>query len=162
MKTFILIGCSKRKWGLMGGKCPALDLYEGQLFTLAREFAVSAIKSERGPLPNIFVLSAKHGLVPSEEEIEPYEATINRAEDRDRWEFATLEQVLKMHGEEPCRIIVFAGINYRGWIPAARKIRPAWEIRVPLAGLGIGSQKKKLRDMIYRLRESSIEEALSL
>src|SRR5437879_140917 len=62
-----LIGCVKTKAPL---PAPAYELYVSSLFRGRRAFVEATCD-------RWFVLSAKHGLVPPEQLLDPYEATLN-------------------------------------------------------------------------------------
>jgi hypothetical protein len=134
-------------------------MYTGELFKLQRRWALNA-----GYGISPYILSAKYGLLSFGDSISTYEATLDTAQKRRAWD----ERVLRMIQEnraplgntlhlpildEPCRVIVMAGENYRGWIPEAQKLAPKWTFEVPLQGLGIGEQKAALGRMNHQLEE---------
>jgi len=59
-------GAKKRPWAQA-----ALELYTGPLFASARRWALSITSRDR-----IFILSARHGLVPADRVLEPYDQQI--------------------------------------------------------------------------------------
>ena len=126
----------------------AIDLYTSDLFRLSREYARAITGG--GNKFQIFILSALHNLVPEYKTIAPYDVTLSGYgpqwnELRRAWQQKTLDEILETIPDEPCRIVVLAGVNYRGWIEEARKLRPQWQIEVPLEGLGIGYQMQRLK-----------------
>ncbi len=68
MKKIVLISCVSKK---RPTKSKARDLYISPLFRKNLEYALK-LKPDQ-----IFILSAKYGLVSLEEEIEPYDLTLN-------------------------------------------------------------------------------------
>jgi spermidine synthase len=69
LKTVVLISCVKKK---VPYRAEAKDLYASPFFKLNLRYARSLNPD------GIFVLSAQHYLVGLEEELEPYERTLNR------------------------------------------------------------------------------------
>ncbi len=67
MKRIALIACTKRKSPTPG---KARDMYTSPLFKLSLRYA-AILKADQ-----VFVLSAKHGLLGLDEVIEPYETTL--------------------------------------------------------------------------------------
>ena len=67
-KKIVLISCVSKK---LPYRAKARDLYVSTLFKLNLKYANSLNPDE------IYVLSAKHGLLELEREIEPYEQTLN-------------------------------------------------------------------------------------
>ncbi|MCX7109281.1 MAG: hypothetical protein NTX45_03930 [Proteobacteria bacterium] len=68
MKNIVLISCVSRK---VNYKTKAKDLYKSPLF-------VGNLKYARSLKPdNIFILSAKYGLLKLDSEVEPYNTTLN-------------------------------------------------------------------------------------
>lgn len=70
-------------------KTKAKDLYQSSLFKYGLRYAES-LKPDK-----IFILSAKHGLLGLEEEIEPYNQTLNKMPDNERkvWAEGVLRQL---------------------------------------------------------------------
>ena len=71
-----LVGCGAAKQDLDDGEIvPAKDLYTSPYFSLKREYAVECCDEWK-------ILSAKHGLLDPETEIETYDASLNPRSDR--------------------------------------------------------------------------------
>lgn len=66
--TTIILGCGKRK---RDRTCPAWRMYQGPVFRGALAWSLSVTA-----LPDIYILSAKYGLIPAETLIAPYEAVM--------------------------------------------------------------------------------------
>jgi len=90
-KRLLLVSCSKRKRPLKG-RTPAIDLYDGPQFRLLRKYL---------DVPNldIYIVSAKYGLVESSEYIEFYDQkmTAKRAEELRESVVQTLNSVLEQN-----------------------------------------------------------------
>lgn len=87
MITVACIGCSKTKLAV---PAPALALYEGTRFRAALR------KAWRLKTDYVFILSAKHGLVPEDAFIEPYDESLadKTEEARVAWGRRVAEQLL--------------------------------------------------------------------
>lgn len=134
-----LIACCSEKHAVV--RSPARLVYASDLFKKSLAWA------ERfGGTP--YVLSAKHGLIGLDEEIAPYDMTLrdlNKA-GRIKWAQKTFHALQKaiQPGDE---VFVLAGRLYREHL-----IEPLTSfgcvVSVPMQGLGIGQQKKWLRQSI--------------
>ncbi|GLI17221.1 hypothetical protein MTHERMOG20_16750 [Moorella thermoacetica] len=81
MSKIALISCTSRKKAY---KCPARELYwESPRFRLA--YALAKLVANK-----IFILSAKHGLVPEDRVIEPYNETMIGKSARERREWGDM------------------------------------------------------------------------
>lgn len=135
--ALVLVSCvaSKRPH-----RAKAKDLYVSPLFRGMRAVA------ERGAAWRI--LSAEHGLLDPEREIEPYERTLRhmgRAERR-AWADRVLAELLPLaRGFD--RVIVLAGNDYRGHLVPALE-RAGLRVEVPLEGLGLGEQLSQLQQWV--------------
>ncbi|GAA3539044.1 hypothetical protein GCM10022263_28230 [Nocardioides daeguensis] len=128
----VLIGCAKRK---LPTAAPAKDLYVSALFRKGRAYA------ERLGVP-WFILSAEHGLVAPDEELEPYDLRLSDTprEYRRKWGADVVESLLAALGSlDGITVEVHAGAAYadpiRDGLRAARA-----QVVEPLRGLPIGSR----------------------
>lgn len=112
-------------------------MYLSPLFKLSLRYARSL-----GP-DEIFVLSAKHGLVDLQQELEPYDLTLNEmpAKEVERWAGRVLDRLRDAADLEKDRIVFIAGERYRKYL-LTKVAHP----EVPLRGLGIGQQLKVLKE----------------
>ncbi|MFN3694449.1 MAG: DUF6884 domain-containing protein, partial [Ignavibacterium sp.] len=138
MKRIVLISCTKKK-----GPCKtqAQYLYTSPLFKYSLEYA-RILKPDK-----IFILSAKYGLLRLEEEIEPYDKTLNDMSDDEikSWALKVLEK-LKMECDlETDEIIFLAGEKYWKDIVCLGNIK---NYRTPLEGKGIGERLQWLKQQI--------------
>ncbi|MDC0764855.1 hypothetical protein POF51_29475 [Brevibacillus sp. AG] len=129
--TVVLISCTKKKQPLA---CEAEMMYSpSSLFSKALCYAKQHLKPD-----HIFILSAKYGLLPLDQVIEPYEKTLNNLSsiERKQWAKIVNEQLAKL----PLKKAIFlAGSKYReDLIPILESL--GIECEVPLKGLGIGEQ----------------------
>jgi len=128
MKRIVLISCVSKK---LGYRTKAEALYVSPLFLMALAFARS-LRPDK-----IFILSAKYGLVDLDQEIEPYEQTLNTMSGQEikRWAEGVIKQ---MEGKVDCsqdEAIFLAGDKYR------KHLLPNFRhAQVPLKNLRIGEQ----------------------
>ena len=109
MKTIVLISCASRK---RTHKAKAGEMYVSRLFGLSLDYAKSLNADE------IFILSAKYGLLHLDDEIEPYDITLKqmpRAVVRD-WADKVIEQLASVTDLQRDHVIFLAGNNYRKYL----------------------------------------------
>jgi hypothetical protein len=128
MARIVLISCVSKK---LPTKAKAKEIYISPLFKLGLRYARSLNPD------NIFILSAKYGLLDLEREIEPYEQTLNKMKDEEvkGWAKNVLSELEKVADIRQDEFIFLAGERYRKYIaPNLAKYS------VPMKGLGIGKQ----------------------
>ena len=113
---YAFVSCVKLK---RDTPCPAKNMYISPLFRKAYSYASARVSEDR-----IYILSAKYGLIPSSQIIEPYEKTISHARklEQKRWN---------------ANILILAGGGYRKYI---ERVLP--NISCPVRGLTIGQMLK--------------------
>jgi hypothetical protein len=136
-----ILSCSASK---LTTRAPAKDLYTGALFKLARQLA--ELTADR-----FVILSARHGVVRSDTELNPYDTSLKDV-DRKLWAAQAGNALHRELGSEltaykgtrgnevlclaPAPYIEGLGIyGFREWVK-------------PLKGLGIGQQKQTLKRLI--------------
>jgi len=134
MKKIVLISCVSKK---LPHKAKAKDLYVSSLFKYNLKYA-HLLNPDK-----IFILSAKYGLVGLEEEIEPYDKTLNtmHSEEIKEWANKIINKLEKMINLKEDEIIFLAGDKYRKYL-----IPHIHNYNIPLKGLGIGRQLKYLKE----------------
>ena len=133
-----LVSCVSRK---QPHRAPARDLYISDWFAKVREL----VEAQGWPW---FILSAEHGLVRPDDEIAPYEKTLNtmRVVQRRVWA-SDVMQALACHLGGVQTVVVFAGQRYREFlVPEMRK--RGVQVEVPMERLKIGEQLAWLNDRI--------------
>nr|WP_145401728.1 DUF6884 domain-containing protein [Paenibacillus xylanexedens] len=140
MKTIALIGCAKNK---LNTKSKSKDIYTGDLFKKSKTHVE---KHHDG----FFILSALHGLLEPEKEIEPYDYTLNDLTKKqiEEWSESVHKQLLSAIKEgENVELFIYAGDKYRKFLlPLLEK--SGFKVSVPLKGLGIGQQLAWFKDNI--------------
>ena len=132
MQTIVLISCATKKKTL---RTRAEELYESPLFVHSLRYARTLNPDK------IFILSAKHGLLDLEREIEPYDVTLSKmsASQVREWARGVLEQLRKCADLRRDRFVILAGNRYRKYL-----LPHLASCEVPLKGLGIGKQLQYL------------------
>lgn len=85
MLKILLISCVSKK---LNYKAKAKDLYISPLFKYNYQFAKSLNPDK------IFILSAKYGLIDSDDEIEPYDETLNTKSKKEIREWAKMSLLI--------------------------------------------------------------------
>lgn len=134
-KKIVLISCVSQK---LPHRAKAKDLYVSTLFKLNLKYANSLSPSE------IYALSARHGLLELEREIEPYEQTLNnmRTSEIKEWANNVLQQLRSVASLEEAEFIFLAGDKYRKYLLPHIK-----NAEIPLKGLRIGEQLQRLKEL---------------
>lgn len=129
----VLISCVSQK---LAQCSKAEELYTSPLFTMNLAYA-KQLKPDA-----IFILSAKYGLVYLEQEIEPYDVTLNamKAKDIQSWAHRVLEQLAQVSTLDTTRYTFLAGEKYRKYL-----LPHLQNYTIPLEGLRIGEQLQKLK-----------------
>jgi len=136
MMKIVLIACVKMK---LSYRAKAQDLYISTFFRYNLEYARS-LKPDA-----IYILSAKYELLGLDQEIDPYELTLNtmRVSQKKAWAQRVLIDLRVKADLENDRFIFLAGMNYRKYlIPSIH----AYE--VPLEGYSFGKQLRELKRRI--------------
>lgn len=134
MKKIILISCVSKK---RDQKSRARDLYISPLFKKNLNYAQKILPDQ------IFILSAKYGLVGLDDEIEPYDLTLNTMSAREikRWAAGVLRQLAEKSDLQHDHFVFLAGAKYRKYL-----IPHLAHVEVPLEGLSIGKQLQRLSE----------------
>jgi hypothetical protein len=137
MKRICLVACASSK---QDTSQPAKDLYASTLF----QKSVAWMNKQEFDL--WFILSAKHGLLPPDKEIAPYNQTLNQMPIKQRklWAdnvFAALQPYLS----NDTSVTFLAGGKYREHL-TNRIMNAGCEIQMPLEGMRIGEQLKWLTE----------------
>jgi len=137
MTNIALISCGSKK---LEYRARAQDMYISPLFKKSLQYARDILKPEK-----IYILSAKHGLLKLETEIEPYNKTLNNMPSRDKTEWAenVYKQLKKETDINTSKYIFLAGRNYYKYL--VQKL-PCHEIL--MEGLQIGKRLQWLKEKL--------------
>jgi len=135
MKKIVLISCVKTKQEY---KAKACDLYISHWFKLARRYA------ENQKPDDIFILSAKYGLLDLETEIEPYDVTLKEmtSAQRKEWANGVAAQLKEKTDVKNDHFVFLAGEVYRENL--INHIEDE-HYEIPMKGLRSGEQKQFLK-----------------
>mgnify|MGYP001567651293 CR=1 FL=1 len=136
MKKVVLISCASKK---LSKKAEARDLYISPLFKYNIRYAKS-LNPEK-----IFILSAKYGLLELNEEVEPYNQTLNKMGNEEivKWADEVINKLSKKTDLKKDEFTFLAGEKYRKFL-----IHHMSNYKIPLEGLGIGKQLKYLKERV--------------
>jgi cytoplasmic iron level regulating protein YaaA (DUF328/UPF0246 family) len=140
MRKIALISCSAKK---REGRHRAIDLYSpSSLFRLSVAYAKKILGI---PEKDIYILSAKYGLVPAFKEIESYNETLNNKskKERQQWAEKVLKQIKKNFDISQTYFYIIAGENYYEFL-----IPQLPNHEIILEGLPIGKKLKALNEAL--------------
>lgn len=136
MKKIVMISCCSIK---LNKKAMAEKIYISSLFKKSLKYA----KSLNPDL--ILILSAKHGVLKLNQEIEPYDKTLNNMKKKESKEWAekVLKQLKVLSNLKKDTFIFLAGNNYR-----KNLLTEILYYQIPMKGLKIGQQLQWLKEKI--------------
>ncbi|MBK7022711.1 MAG: hypothetical protein IPH41_04080 [Sulfuritalea sp.] len=128
MRKIVLISCVSKK---LVHAAKVRDIYVSPLFRLNLAYAES-LKPDA-----IYVLSAKHGLLPLDDQIEPYELTLNTMGTGQirAWASGVVSQLAAVADLKHDLFVFLAGDKYRKFL-----VPHLAHFEVPMDGLTIGRQ----------------------
>jgi len=135
-KNVVLISCVSQK---LDYKSKAKDLYVSTLFKKNMAYA-NKLQPD-----TIYILSAKYGLLKLDDEIEPYDLTLNTMgiKEKKAWADIVLGQLKKVEDMKNTNFIFLAGANYRKYL-----VEHMPHHEVPTEGLQIGKQLQYLTEQL--------------
>lgn len=146
MSTIILLSCTKSK---LDHPAPAQELYSASpMFNKTLEYGKS-LKPDK-----MFILSAKHYLVPLDKKLAPYEKTLKEMskDEKEAW------------GEEVNKQMLSKGINYqkdnfifltgKEYMKPLLKYIPENNIEMPMEGKRFGERLKWLNTQVSKIIET--------
>lgn len=138
--TLMLVSCCGPK---LSRAAPAKDLYQSQLFKLARAYA------ERSGHPWV-ILSALHGVVLPDQVIEPYDQRMPTQQTARRsWGAGTSQALLAAAGGRRMRYVSLCGSDYTEFLGGPLESAGS-TIEYPLKGLAIGQRLRWFKDQLQR------------
>ena len=133
MLKIVLVSCVKKK---LPYRAKARDMYISPLFNSHLNYALS-LKPDA-----IFILSAKYGLVSLDQEIEPYDLTLNNkgVSQRKEWAQKVLADLRMKADLLHDHFIFLAGMKYREFL-----LPSIHSYEIPLEGYPIGKLLQELK-----------------
>ena len=137
MKKIVLISCVSKK---LPTRARAQDIYVSALFRLNLQYA-KKLNPEA-----IYILSAMHGLLGLDDEIEPYDLTLNTMSSRQikAWAGKVMDQINACSDLTHDHFVFLAGEKYRKFL-----LPHLASYEVPMQGLTIGRQLQFLNGQIH-------------
>ena len=132
-RTVALISCASQK---LGRKSKAKNLYISDLFKKKMAYAHTLLPDA------IYILSARYGLLKLDDEIEPYDLTLDTmtVTEKRNWASEVIVRLRKVEAIESTNFIFLAGDNYRQYL-----VERLPHHEVPMEGLAIGKQLQYLK-----------------
>jgi hypothetical protein len=145
MATIVLLSCSKSK---LDHKAPAQELYSPSP-TFQKTLAYGkSLKPDA-----MYILSAKHHLVPLDKELAPYDQTLKEMpkDQKEAWGEEVIKQ-MKAKNIDPAKtkFISLMGVEY---MKPLLKYIPESNIETPLEGKRMGERMQWLNSQISKLNE---------
>lgn len=124
----VFLSCVKSK---QNKACEAQNMYTSDLFKKSLAFA-KTLKPN-----NIYILSAKYGLLKLTDTIAPYNLTLNNMSEKSRkaWAYKVYNQCVQEGIDFNEEAVFLCGLNYRKYLITKFK-----NAKAPLKNLGIGKQ----------------------
>ena len=144
LNKIVLISCAIKK---LDKKAKAKDLYISPLFKKSLQYA-KALDPD-----GIYILSAKHHLLPLSKTIEPYDLRLYDLsnDERKEWAYKVVGQLDKLYGLEKDHFTILAAVQYREHLVPQLK-----NVEVPMEGLTIGKQLGWLTDKLWINRDCEV------
>ena len=145
MPRVVLLSCTKSKVNYLA---PAQELYSASpMFTKTLEYGKS-LKPDK-----MYILSAKHHLVPLNKKLAPYDKTLKDASpaEKNAWGEKVHEEILQA-GIDP-KNTQFIFLTGREYMKPLLKYIPEENIALPLEGKKFGERLKWLNTQLQRLHE---------
>lgn len=134
MRKIAFIGCSAKK---NNGPCIASKMYKGHLFIYSLRYCIKS-----GEFDEIYILSAKYGILKLNQNIIPYNKTLNKMNkiERKMWKDKVIKQINKLNikGE----FFFFCGHNYHYFLKGNKVFND----------LPIGKSLQKIKRMYEELK----------
>ena len=124
---------------------PASELYVSTLFKKSLQYARTLTTDD-----NIFILSAKYGLVPLDRQIRSYNLTLKDMpkNERKRWAYSVIKQCEKIEINRNEEIVFLAGRYYSEYLSIYFKNN-----RMPLGNLSMGNRVKWLTEQLEGVKK---------
>jgi len=134
----VFISCVKSK---KNHKTTAEKMYTSSLFKGSLAYAKKLTNRE-----NIYILSAKYGVLRLDDEIYPYEKTLKTMTEKEKkkWAYMCYKQLTKMNVDFDKKTVFLCGKEYRKYL-----IQLFSDTEVPLKNMGLGKQLKFYKEKGY-------------
>ncbi len=149
MKRCLILSCTRTKRE-DEGKLPALERYDGPTFRVVRKF----LREGNQVLQNvdIYVLSARYGLMSAEERVENYDQRMTTAR-ANELRSKTLEKLGQIFNCQYDEVFLALGRSYMEAIASYESLVPE-ETKVIVSRASAGKRLTELKSWLYRLSEN--------
>jgi hypothetical protein len=136
MRHIVLISCGKEK---RSQRTKVRDMYIGDLFQKSIAYARSLSPD------SIYILSAKHGLLSLDVEIEPYEETLKGKSKPHKmmWSERVVNELRRVSRLDADRFTILAGRDYREFL-----LPHIHHYQIPMEGKRQGEQLQYLKEQL--------------
>jgi len=145
MAKIVLLSCTKSK---LSKPAPAQELYSASpMFQKTLEYG-KALKPDK-----MYILSAKHHLVPLQKELAPYDKTLKEMpkDEKEKWGEETIKQMRSAGiNPEKDQFIFLTGSEY---MKPFSKYIPEDHIEKPMEGKRFGERLKWLNNQVNKIQE---------
>lgn len=149
-RRLLVLSCTQRKRP-DPGLLPAIDRYDGPFFRVLRRYqrGVGRVEYEGKSLPDVYVLSAEHGLISSEQPIANYERrmTMQRADELRPRVLADLSTILDANTDRR-ELFICMGRDYLFALEGWKAQHPSGLVVIQAEG-SIGGRQAQLHDWLY-------------
>jgi hypothetical protein len=145
MAKIVLLSCTKSK---LDHRAPAQELYSASpMFRKTLEYGKSLHPDK------MFILSAKHHLVPLNKELDPYDKTLKEMskDDKEKWGEETVKQ-MKSYGLNLSKD-KFTFLTGSEYLKPFKQYIPEENVEVPMEGRRLGERLKWLNSQISKINE---------
>ena len=127
----VFIGCGATK---MKNACKARKMYVGNYVQLCLAYAQTFTTQD-----NIYILSAKYGVLPLEKVIEPYNKTLNNMniEEKQDWKNMVIKQLEDIGINKDTEVVFICGTNYYTLL---EDYFTNYKLPLPKQGIGVQQQ----------------------
>jgi hypothetical protein len=144
MNRLLIIACSHRKKPAKE-QLPAIERYDGPAFRVLRKF----LREGRGPTLRIVILSARYGLIDSDQPIRDYDTRMTQAA-AESLRPDVLRRLRLVLRADPIRSVgICMGRDYSHAVDGLQA-HLSEGIRLEIIGGGLGQRLTRLRDWLYR------------
>lgn len=137
MKMKVFIGCVKKK---NLGTFRARELYNSPLFKYELSYALTLTDEK-----NIYILSAKYGLITLDDIITNYDLTLNKLNEHSKkvWSYKVIKKAEKLGITKEEKIVFLCGNNYSKYLKKYFK-----NYSDPTQGLSLGNTLKYYKEKL--------------
>lgn len=158
-RSLLIAACSQRK-RTGPALLPAIERYDGPVYRLLRRYIKEQSQAAKD-VPDIYILSAKFGLMPSSQLIPAYDQRMTAQRARDLQPSILFKFQCLLDRGHYQQLTICAGRNYLHLLGGHSVINRS-ELEVQIITGGLGKQLSQLHDQLYGRSPKSGEFPLSL